>query len=57
MRVCKIKLKVNSVIIVFLLNWLNIWFDYRIVYVRLMFRDLVIVEDVVVVVILMEFIM
>lgn len=57
MLVCKIKLKVNSVIIVFLLNWLNIWFDYRIVYVRLMFRDLVIVEDVVVVVILMEFIM
>lgn len=47
--------KVNSAITVSPLNWLNIiWFDYRTAHARLMFRDLVTVEDAVVAVTLME---
>lgn len=54
MKACKTKSKVNSAITIFPLNWLNIWFDYRTAHARLMFRDLVTVEDAVVAVTLME---
>lgn len=54
MEACKTKSKVNSAITVSPLNWLNIWFHYRTAHARLMFRDLVTVEDAVVAVTLME---